>query len=57
MSMFVRRMFLDIEVFELVFQGYGLGHRFNETLPYVYTYIYIYVCVFIYMRAGHGFSP
>ena len=27
------------------FQGYGPGHRFVETLPYVHMYIYIYMYI------------
>ena len=33
-----------------VFQGYGPGHRFLETLPYIYIYIYIYIWQFLICR-------
>ena len=39
---FSQRIFSNIELFELFSHGYGLGHRFIETLPCICIYIYIY---------------
>ena len=46
---FSRRIWSTLWLFEPIFQGYGPGHRFIETLPYIYIYVCIsYICVYVY---------